>query len=116
VATKSDVEDRLRALIGKLDASDDGARSLADALPDRRILELRLPDLDQSYWAPMEEGHLGELRPGVPPSADIRIRADSDDLVALIDGDGSLFSAYLAGRLRIDASVGDLLRLRKLLR
>jgi hypothetical protein len=35
--------------------------------------------------------------------------------VDLIDGRGSLFSAYLSGRIRIDASMSDLLRLRKLL-
>jgi hypothetical protein len=32
----------------------------------------------------------------------------------LIDGKRSLFSSYLAGRVKVEASIGDLLRLRRL--
>jgi len=57
---------------------------------------------------------LGPLHRGAPDDPDITISADSDDLVRLIDGEGSLFSAYLSGRVRIEASVSDLLHLRRL--
>jgi hypothetical protein len=52
---------------------------------------------------------------GLPPrEAEIRIHVDSDHLVELVDGERSLFSSYLGGQVRIEASLTDLLRLRKL--
>jgi predicted lipid carrier protein YhbT len=115
VATREEVEQRLRELIARLDHSDDGARSLGRALPERRVLALRVPDLDHEFWTELDEGHLGELRDGPTGEPDIRVTASSDELVKVIDGKASLFSAYLAGRIRIEASLSDLLRLRKLL-
>jgi predicted lipid carrier protein YhbT len=115
MATRDDVHRRLEGLIDRLDASDRGARNLAEALPEARVLTVRVTDLDVDFWTVLEGGRLGELREGKPDEAHIRIRAPSDTLVELIDGKGSLFSAYLAGTVRIDASVSDLLRLRKLL-
>jgi predicted lipid carrier protein YhbT len=115
LAYKEENERHLRDLIERLGRSDDGARELGRALPERRVLSLRVPDLGADYWTELEEGRLGELREGSQPHPDILVSADSDDLVDLVDGKGTLFSAYLSGRVRIDASVSDLLRLRKLL-
>jgi putative sterol carrier protein len=39
----------------------------------------------------------------------------SDDLVALTDGQLNVASAWATGRLRVDASIKDMLRLRALL-
>jgi predicted lipid carrier protein YhbT len=114
LASKEEVERRLRDLIARLGRSDDGARELGRALPERRILSLRVSDLGVDYWTELEGGHFGELQEG-SRDGDILVTASSDDLVDLVDGKGSLFSAYLSGRVRIDASVSDLLRLRKLL-
>jgi predicted lipid carrier protein YhbT len=115
VATTEEVEERLRELIARLDRSGDGARSLGRALPERRVLSLRVPDLDRDYWTELEEGRLSELRDGPAEDAHIRVTASSNELVDLVDGKGSLFSAYMAGRVRIEASLSDLLRLRKLI-
>lgn len=115
MATREQVEQRLRELIERLDRGDDGARSLGRALPDRRVLSLRVPDLDREYWTELAGGRLGELREGPTSDPHIRVSASSDELVDLVDGKGSLFSAYMAGRVRIEASLSDLLRLRKLL-
>jgi SCP-2 sterol transfer family len=112
--SRDQVEDKLRELIARLDASENGARALGDSLPDSRVLALHVSDLDAHYWTELAEGRMGQFHPGPPERPDIRITATSGDLVDLIDGRGSLFSAYLAGRIRIDASFGDLLRLRKL--
>ncbi|HYV01499.1 MAG TPA: SCP2 sterol-binding domain-containing protein [Actinomycetota bacterium] len=115
MATKRAVESKLRELIGRLDAAgEDVHDSLAESLPDRRIIEVDVPDLETSFWTEMSGGRMGKLHPGAPPSADIRIRVDSDHLVSLIDGKRSLFSSYLGGQVKIEASFGDLLRLRKL--
>jgi predicted lipid carrier protein YhbT len=115
VATKREVERKLRELIGRLESADsDVQRSLAGALPDSRIIHVRVPDLDVSYWTELSGGRMGALRRGEPPDPEIRVLVDSDDLIALVDGRRSLFSAYLAGVVKIDASFSDLLRLRKL--
>jgi predicted lipid carrier protein YhbT len=115
MASRDEVQQRLEELIARLAASDRGARSLAETLPERRVLTIHVADLDADYWTVLEAGTMEGLREGTPDGADIRIRAPSDALVDLIDGKGSLFSAYLSGKVRIDASMSDLLRLRKLL-
>jgi hypothetical protein len=115
MASRDDVQQRLEELITRLAASDRGARSLADTLPEPRVLTVHVTDLRADFWTVLEAGKMGPLREGEPDDADIRIRAPSDTILDLIDGNGSLFSAYLAGRIRIDASMSDLLRLRKLL-
>src|SRR5262245_12005908 len=115
VATKHQVERKLRELITRLDEAEDDVRgSLAGALPDSRIIEVIVPDLEASYWTELVGGRIGPLHAGPPPDAEIRIQVNSDDLVHLVDGRMPLFTAYLRGQVRINASWSDLLRLRKL--
>jgi hypothetical protein len=115
LATKRDVETRLRELMRRLDAADqDVRRSLAGSLPDPRIITITLPDLDASYWTTMSGGTMDGLHRGAPPRTDIRMTVDSDHLVELIDGERSLFSSFISGSVKIEASLSDLLRLRKL--
>jgi hypothetical protein len=116
VATRREVERKLRELIARLDAADKRVRgSLAESLPDRRVIEVVVPDLGASYWTEMAGGLMGKLRHGPPPTeAGIRIHVSSDHLVELVDGEKSLFSSYVGGQVRIEASFSDLLRLRKL--
>jgi predicted lipid carrier protein YhbT len=45
----------------------------------------------------------------------VRFTAKSDDLVALAEDPGTFARAWLSGRLKVEASIWDLLRLRKLL-
>lgn len=114
MATTTEVEAKLEELIARLSADDDAARELGRSLPDARILSLHVTDLDADWWTTLASGQLGKLHRGRSEDAHIQIRATSDDLVALVDGEGSLFSAYLAGRVRIEASFFDLLRLKRL--
>jgi hypothetical protein len=115
VATKQQVERKLRELIKRLDSADgDVQGSLAGALPDARTIEVIVPDLALSYWTDLTGGRMGPLHQGAPPSPDIRIHVASDVLVDLVDGQRSLFSSYVSGQVKIEASFGDLLRLRKL--
>jgi hypothetical protein len=55
-----------------------------------------------------------EVGPGEPP-ADIRLTANSDEVVSLAESPMNIARAWVAGRVKIDASMKDLLRLRKLL-
>jgi predicted lipid carrier protein YhbT len=47
--------------------------------------------------------------------AQVRFSVKSDDLVAIADDPGLFIRYWLTGRLKIEASLGDLLRLRKIL-
>jgi predicted lipid carrier protein YhbT len=114
VATVIEVETKLRDLIDRLAQDDGAADRLGRSLPERRVISVHVTDLDADWWTTLEGGRMGPLRDGPPGSDDIAIRARSDDLVSVIDGQGSLVSAYLAGRIRIRASLSDLRKLRRL--
>jgi hypothetical protein len=47
--------------------------------------------------------------------ADIRLTMNSDDLVALTEGRLSFGPAWASGRVKLEAGLRDLLRLRKML-
>lgn len=112
MATVEEVElilDDLLVRLGELDAN---ARAL---MPSRRTVEARCPDLDLVRHAVWRDGRLELL--DQPPSrrADIRIAVDSDDLLALHHGELTFSRAYASNRVRLDASMTDLLRLRAIL-
>jgi hypothetical protein len=52
------------------------------------------------------------LATGAVDLPDIRVVADSTTVVALADGGLTVSQAYASGRLRVEASLADLLRLR----
>lgn len=114
MASKEDVEGRLDELIDRLAENDEAARALGRSLPEPRILTLHVTDLDLTYWTELSNGTLGPLTEAQPSQAHIKITTSSDDLVSLIEGGQSFFSAYVAGRVRVEASFADLLKLRKL--
>jgi hypothetical protein len=115
LATKRQVELKLRELIGRLESADGSVRgSLATSLPETRVIEVEIPDIGSTYWTELSGGRMGPLHEGTPLQAEIRVRVDSDHLVELVDGKKSLFSSYIGGQVRIEASLTDLLRLRKL--
>lgn len=115
MATKREVERKLRELIERLDGADGAVHgSLAEALPEGRVVEVTIPDLDAKYWTKLVDGRMGTLRRGPAARADIGIRVDGDDLVDLVDGRRPFMAAVLGGTVKIDASLADMLRLRKL--
>lgn len=112
MATIEQVDEILDDLLGKLARLDPGTRSL---MPTNRTIEARCPDLGLVRHARWRRGQLELL--DAPPTrrADIRISVASDDLLALHRGDLTFSRAYAANRVRLDASVTDLLRLRAIL-
>lgn len=112
MATVEEVDAILGDLLERLGDLDPGTRSL---MPSRRTVEARCPDLDLVRYAVWRDGTL-QLLDG-PPSrrADIRISVGSDDLLALHHGELTFSRAYAANRVRLDASMTDLLRLRAIL-
>lgn len=100
------------ALVGRLTALEPGHRAI---LPARRTIEANCTDLEVMYHAHWREGQLSELVSGPADRADIRIHVVSHDLIGLADGTVRFRDAFAAQRLRVEASVTDLLRLRAVL-
>lgn len=112
MATVEEVERILFELISRLQDIDPRYRPM---LPSRRTIEASCEDLGLIYHAYWRHGKLSDLHPGAADRPDIRVTIDSDDLVQLSDGELTLREAYIAQRLRIDASMTDLMRLSRAL-
>ena len=84
-----------------------------------RSLSCRLTDLDEVVLGRLSSGAVRDLHvvPHGPevPKADIRLTMTSDDLVALTEGDLNFGQAWVSGRVKLEAGLRDMLRLRKLL-
>lgn len=112
MATVDEVERILEDLLARLTDLDDGTRAL---LPAKRTIEARCTDLDVVRYARWHGGNLTTLADAPARRADIRIALDSDTLVALYERRVTFSRAYIDNRVRLDASMTDLLRLRALL-
>jgi len=116
VASANEVQAELQKLVDRLAGADPKVHAdLHRTLGGARIVQMEVPDLEESFWSLLDQGRMDEIHRGEPDRSDIRITADSDDLIAMIDGTKPLFSSYLAGHIRVQASVSDLLALRRLM-
>ncbi|HEY0359918.1 MAG TPA: alkyl sulfatase C-terminal domain-containing protein [Mycobacteriales bacterium] len=79
-----------------------------------RTLACHLTDLDVDFRGRLANGTLADIEQAPDPKAKIKLTTTSDDLVALMAGELNFASAWASGRLRVDASVFDLLKLRSL--
>ncbi|KIZ17832.1 sterol-binding protein [Streptomyces natalensis] len=111
--------DQCRAALDRLAqnmTTADGNMRSAAALD--RSLSCRITDLDVTFLGRLADGTIRDVTqaPGPPPSrAEIRLAMSGDDLVALVDGRLNFARAWGSGRVRLEASLRDLLRLRTLL-
>lgn len=112
MADRSECEAALKALAARLDQLADEGRPLH--APDRRIV-CRIPDLDTAFSGELRGGCLSDIGEGDRGGAQITLTLTSDDLVAVTEGKLSVASAWATGRLKVDASMRDLLRVRPLL-
>ncbi|MFI8231897.1 SCP2 sterol-binding domain-containing protein [Streptomyces sp. NPDC085900] len=83
-----------------------------------RSVSCRITDLDVTFVGRMTEGRIrvDEVLQGPPrEKAQIRLSMAGDDLVALVDGELNFARAWGSGRVKLEASLVDLFRLRKLL-
>lgn len=108
-----------RAALAKLVAQFDeiGEEDRAKHVVERTV-SCRVSDLDVTFYGRLHHDGLDPFLEGPPADgrpADVRLTLVSDDLVALVDGRLDLARALLGGRVKINASFGDLLRLRRLL-
>lgn len=109
MATLEQCRVALDDLAGRL-AGSDGRHTDFD-----RSLSCTVPDLGVTFSGQLAGGHLRDITTEPAPRAQIRLTASSDDLVALATGTLAFAPAWLAGRVKLEAGVRDLLRLRSML-
>ncbi|WP_055586876.1 hypothetical protein [Peterkaempfera griseoplana] len=83
-----------------------------------RSLTCWISDLDITFSGHLRGGRIQDVveTPGRPPErAQIRLAMASDDLVDLVAGRLHFASAWAHGRVKLEAGIRDLLRLRSLL-
>ncbi|MET8677521.1 SCP2 sterol-binding domain-containing protein [Streptomyces sp. NPDC004647] len=83
-----------------------------------RSLSCRITDLDVTFVGRLAQSRIQDVTtlPGPPPErAQIRLTMASDDLVALVEGRLNFARAWGSGRVKLEAGLRDLLRLRSLL-
>lgn len=112
MATFDQVETILIDLLRRLGQVDDTTRAM---LPSRRTIEARCPDLDLVRYAEWRRGDLDLLDEAPIRRPDIRISVHSDDLLLIASGELPFSRAVASNRLRLDASMADLIRLRAVL-
>ncbi len=112
MATQQECEQALRELSTIIAGSGDSARTL------ERSVSCQITDLGVTFAGELRDGRLEDVAQtdeAHPGKADIRLRTTSDNLISLVDGSLGFAAAWSSGRLRVDASIMDLLRLRKML-
>jgi hypothetical protein len=114
MATADECRKALETLLGRIAELDPADR--AANFPERTV-SCRVPDLGLLFVSrigPNGADPVEEAAPGSLP-AQVRFTANSDDLVSIAGDPASFARAWLTGRLKVQASVFDLLRLRKFL-
>ncbi|MGV9286846.1 sterol-binding protein [Streptomyces sp. NPDC003719] len=108
-----------RAALDKLSDNMGGAEGdLRSATALDRSVSCHITDLDITFAGRMADGRIDvrETLEGPPrEKAEIGLAMTGDDLVALVDGELNFAKAWGSGRVRLEAGLRDLFRLRKLL-
>jgi putative sterol carrier protein len=87
-----------------------GARAGLD-----RTMSVQVSDLAVTFTGRLHDGSLDEITTEPAPKAQIRFVMTSDDLMALADGRLGFAQGWASGRLKVHASMLDLLKLRTMM-
>ncbi|MET8859683.1 MULTISPECIES: SCP2 sterol-binding domain-containing protein [unclassified Streptomyces] len=115
MATTEECRTALDKLSDNMAGADGDVRAAA-ALD--RSLSCRITDLDITFVGRLRGGRIEVLDTlqGPPPErAQIRLTMKGDDLVAMVNGELNFAKAWGSGRVKLEAGLRDLLRLRTLL-
>jgi alkyl sulfatase BDS1-like metallo-beta-lactamase superfamily hydrolase len=110
VATEQQCEQALHALADRLAANNGSVRNAGFD----RTLSCSLRDLGIVYAGRLKDGHLIDIARAESREAQVRLTMTSDDLLALVDGGLKMSSAWATGRVKVEAGVRDLLKLRSI--
>ena len=115
MATKDECAAALDRLAEKLGGLDDDRRAKNGF---ERTVNCVIPDLGVAFHGRMKDARLKDVVDyddiEQVPNAQIKLTIPSDDLLALVDGRLNFVQAWTAGRIKVNASVFDLVRLRKI--
>ena len=114
MASAEECREALQALSGRLTEMSPADRA---SYFGERSMSCHVTDLDISFVTRFTtEGAtpVTEAKPDDPP-ADIRLAASSDDVISLSATPANIARMWIAGRVKVHASMRDLLALRKLL-
>lgn len=111
MATVTECEQALDALAARLAAADPETRRKS-ALD--RTLSCTLRDLKVTFGGQIKDGLLTGITQEAEPTGQVKLSMSSDDLVALVAGKLNLVGAWTSGRVKIDARVFDLIKLRSI--
>lgn len=115
MATIEECRAALEKLSENMRGTEGGVRAATEL--DRSV-SCHVTDLDVTFAGRMADGVIDvrETLTGPPrEKADIRLTMTGDDLVALVGGELNFAKAWGSGRVRLEAGLRDLFRLRKLL-
>jgi hypothetical protein len=112
MASAEECEAALRDLAARLRDVDGDLRQ--QHVVDRTV-SCWVSDIKECFTARLGPEGLTDIARGGQHDGQVRLKVNSDDLVALTKGELSFPVAWATGRLKIDASISDLLRLRSLL-
>ena len=108
------VRDAIARLTSMVDDVDDATRR---KIPDSTVSVL-VPDVDLAFTCRFDGGHVHDVQevdPAALPAATLRVTSSSDTLIDVVDGELHFGRAWATGKLRVDAKVRDLLKLRSFL-
>lgn len=113
MTSAEECREALQKLAGRLSELSPAER---DQYFGNRKISVSIPDLGVTYVTVLGTGNdpVREAAPGEPP-ADIRITAKSQEVIALAEQPMNIARAWMTGRVKIEASMKDLFRLRRLL-
>ncbi len=110
MASEQECEQALNDLAERLAGSDGSSRSRGFD----RTVSCTVRDLDVVFGGRLIDGQLRDVARSDTREAQIRLTMSSDDLLALVDGTLHLASAWATGRIKVEAGVRDLLKLRSI--
>lgn len=110
MATVDECERALHELAARLAADSAAGRTASFD----RSLNCALGDLGVAFSGRLKDGQLIDIAREPRPDAQIRLTMSSDDLLALVAGQLKMAAAWATGRVKVDASMRDLLKLRSI--
>ena len=113
MSSAQECQEALQKLAGRLSEMSPADR---EEYFGNRSISVTVSDLGVVFVSRLGAGDdpVRQAEPGEPP-ADIRMTAKSDEVVSLAQSPMNIARAWVSGRVKIEASMKDLFRLRRLL-
>lgn len=111
MATQDQCLAAITIVVDRFNGHDAGSKR--QRIPQRSV-GCTILDLDVTYRGRIVGGFIVDVEQSQTHTADIRVICTSDDLVGIVNGDISFAHAWSTGRVRLDAGLRDLMRLRSL--